>query len=129
MKDRAISLNAVKDILKMANMEEFDIVAYRNIMQLPSVKPQEPKYCDRNICLKNEYNGIGCDECEVTKSQEPKTGHWKVVSDGYGDNAYICECSECKDTVWVYKDADRKWNYCPNCGAKMVEPQESEDKK
>ena len=26
---------------------------------------QEPKYCDRNICLKNEYNGIGCDECEV----------------------------------------------------------------
>ena len=32
---------------------------------------QEPKYCDRNICLKNEYNGIGCDECEVTKSQEP----------------------------------------------------------
>ena len=51
--------------------------------------------------------------------QEPKTGHWKVVSDGYGDNAYICECSECKDTVWVYKDADRKWNFCPNCGAKM----------
>ena len=52
--------------------------------------------------------------------QEPKTGHWEVVSDGYGDNAYICECSECKDTVWVYKDADRKWNYCPNCGAKMT---------
>lgn len=52
--------------------------------------------------------------------QEPKEGHWKVVSDGYGDIAYICECSECKDTVWVYKDADRKWNFCPNCGAKMV---------
>lgn len=48
-------------------------------------------------------------------------GHWKVVSDGYGDNAYICECSECKDTVWIYKDADREWNYCPNCGAKMDE--------
>lgn len=30
---------------------------------------QEPKYCDRNICLKNEYNGMGCEECEVTKSQ------------------------------------------------------------
>lgn len=26
------------------------------------------KYCDRNICISNEYNGIGCDECEVTKS-------------------------------------------------------------
>ena len=32
---------------------------------------QEPKYCDHNICVKNEYNGIGCEECEVTKSQEP----------------------------------------------------------
>jgi ribosomal protein S27E len=61
-----------------------------------------------------------------TVQQEPKTGHWNVVSDVYGDSAYICECSECKDTVWVYKDADRKWNYCPNCGARMVKPQESE---
>lgn len=53
--------------------------------------------------------------------QNPRKGHWEVVSDGYSDNAYICECSECKDTVWVYKDADRKWNYCPNCGADMRE--------
>lgn len=32
---------------------------------------REEAYCDRNICLRNEYNGINCDECEVTKSQEP----------------------------------------------------------
>lgn len=55
------------------------------------------------------------------QDQEPRKGHWQVVSDGYSDNAYICECSECKDTVWVYKNADRKWNYCPNCGADMRE--------
>lgn len=55
---------------------------------------------------------------------QPKSGHWIKVSDGYGDNAYICECSECKDTVWVYKDADRKWNYCPNCGSRMSEGSE-----
>lgn len=35
-------------------------------------KEQEPKYCDRNICVSNEYNGIGCDECEITKSQESR---------------------------------------------------------
>lgn len=29
----------------------------------------EPMYCDRNICIENEYNGIQCDECKVTKSQ------------------------------------------------------------
>ena len=31
---------------------------------------QEPAYCDRNTCIRNEYNGIGCDKCEVTKSQD-----------------------------------------------------------
>lgn len=31
---------------------------------------QEPKYCDRNICISNEYNGIGCDECEVMAESE-----------------------------------------------------------
>lgn len=30
----------------------------------------EPRYCDRNICVANEYNGIECDECEVTKHNE-----------------------------------------------------------
>lgn len=31
---------------------------------------EEPLYCDRDICLHNEYNGIGCEDCEVTKSQQ-----------------------------------------------------------
>lgn len=51
-----------------------------------------------------------------------KHGRWKVVSDDYGNGeatAHICECSECKDTIWVYKKARRRWNYCPNCGARM----------
>ena len=56
-----------------------------------------------------------------------KHGHWKVVSDEYGGKAYICECSECEDTVWVYKDANRKWNYCPNCGTKMDEEEQENE--
>lgn len=43
------------------------------IKGMPSVNPQEPKYCDRNICIKNEYNGISCDECEVAKSQRQES--------------------------------------------------------
>lgn len=46
---------------------------WQSIKDLPPCNPQEPKYCDRNICIKNEYNGISCDECEVTKSQEPSS--------------------------------------------------------
>lgn len=54
---------AVMDLLSEAG--KFSLLAM--VADLPSVNPQEPKYCDRNICIKNEYNGIGCDECEVTK--------------------------------------------------------------
>jgi hypothetical protein len=50
--------------------------------------------------------------------REIKMGRWVIVDDEYGDNS-ICECSECKDRVWMYKSADQKWNYCPNCGLRM----------
>lgn len=61
------------------------------------------------------------DEIKALPSAQ-RTGRWIVVSDGYGNGeatACICECSECKDTIWVYKKSDRKWKYCPNCGADM----------
>ena len=82
------------------------------VADLASVNPQEPKYCDRNICIKNEYNGIGCDECEVTKSQEAKIGHWIRQTDDYHD---YYECEHCGIAVGL----DDIKNYCPNCGAKM----------
>ena len=46
--------------------------------------------------------------------QEPKTGHW--IFDEVLDRHYYC--SECKSMGVNY------WDYCPNCGAKMVEPPE-----
>lgn len=57
----------------------------------------------------------------------PKHGRWVTVSDGYGNGvatASICECSLCKDTIWVYKNDKRKWKFCPNCGADMREVEE-----
>lgn len=117
--------------------------AVDRIMDLPSVE-QEPKYCDRNICIQNEYNGIGCDECNVSNGdvkrnpdvvrlcsdigileyvrQEPPTGHW--IKSNIPNEKYVC--SECGGGCWYYDyQADvAKSRYCPNCGAKM----ESEDK-
>ena len=53
--------------------EEATIQALRNHIEVLEERltalEQEPKYCDRNICTSNEYNGIECEECEVTKSQ------------------------------------------------------------
>ena len=61
-------------------------------------------------------------ELPSVNPQEPKTGHWM----NRGKQGEVLpfymryECSICGET------ADKS-NYCPNCGAKMLELQESED--
>ena len=81
---------------------------------------QELKYCDRNICVSNEYNNIGCDECEVTKSQNPKTGHWIPIYQG--DEIINYRCSECELGDTSGSTNLYGWDYCRRCGARMVEP-------
>lgn len=51
---------------------------------------------------------------DFAPSAQPKMGRWIDVFGG-------CECSECGCLEGGYSD------YCPNCGAKMVDPQESEE--
>ena len=54
--------------------------------------------------------------------QEPKTGHWEYGY-AFADGNY-CKCSECKEIIkCIYP-----MHYCPNCGCRMVEPQERSDK-
>ena len=61
---------------------------------------------------------------------QPKIGRW-ILSGGYW------RCSECKEKALLKLDKATgncreytpiRSNFCPNCGAKMVDPQESEDK-
>ena len=64
--------------------------------------------------------------------QEPKTGHWEWVQYDYDSNIGNWHCSECKNiaVVGVKKNEEGGipiYKYCPNCGAKMVETQESEE--
>lgn len=47
-----------------------------------------------------------------------KTGHW--IEDESEMKVWCSECGE---------DNDNCSKYCPNCGTKMVEPQESEENK
>ena len=127
LNDRPVSLNAVKDILKMANMEEFDIVAYRNIMQLPPVTPQP---CENAISrekvmmeLDKYLAGVeyekGIDriiaELPSVTPQRPK-GHWIEERNDYGE-IQGWHCDKCyEDSGFTTKC---KWDFCPNCGADM----------
>ena len=58
---------------------------------------------------------------------QPKTGHW---IDRFP--AKECKCSVCDFLICIsngsYIDMVGQIKYCPNCGAKMIEPPESEDK-
>ena len=128
--DRAISLNAVKDLYCRICMESN--LCYRSkegcgdlrlFDKLPSVKPQEPSndmvsrgvfeqvVWERDVAIE-QLKDLGYE-----LGEKPKTGHWILTDD---DFVY---CSECEDSYYP-RPIDASWYYCPHCGAKMVEPQE-----
>lgn len=51
---------------------------------------------------------------------EPKTGHWLDVMVG---DMQAQACDQCK-TFYPLEYTGGGHKYCPNCGAKMIEPQE-----
>lgn len=52
-------------------------------------------------------------------SAEPKTGHW--IRGGYDEYYYVCD--QCDYVASEYYQIPT-YHFCPNCGAKMIEPQE-----
>ena len=86
----------LNDYLLDETREALETIDYK-IEDLPSVTPQ------------------------YTDAEQQKIGHWEKVNTAREYNSDTYECSECKYIIWTYKDADRKWNYCPKCGAKMEE--------
>lgn len=72
-------------------------------------------------------------EIKDIPSAQPKIGHWIFCEGIKGkDNVEKCSCcqSHWKEAVIYRKDTQEylrtRLLYCPNCGAKMIEPQESE---
>ena len=69
-------------------------------------------------CYCDEYSIVGTLNGMPPVTLPPKTGHW--ISD-----VFVDECSVCGEQTLFFEDQQK--NFCPNCGAKMVEPQESEE--
>lgn len=89
---------------------------------LPSVNPQEPIYYPPCEDCHNKMDEIR-KAYDKVQSAEPKTGHWEwLTEDKY-------RCSNCNHETRVDECMNEPmYSFCPFCGAKMVEPQESEDK-
>lgn len=74
----------------------------------------------KGILEDKDYKRL-CHALDLEKAdQEQKSGQWIAHSDG-GIWIKYYECSECG------KAHDTRTNFCPNCGVRMVEPQESEE--
>ena len=80
------------------------------------------------------YSGLidGIDTLE----QEPKTGHW-IIKDGKEQGYDIAGiktwyiqimCDKCGFIKTAIEGHTGQYNFCPNCGCRMVEPQERSDK-
>lgn len=95
---------------------------------------------DFGFMWKGNQLGIYCSKCgkwlkwadkdeqnlyEMNKPVElkAKTGHWIVHEKPHGIRSL--ECPYCN--IWYLNEHLIRNSYCPNCGAKMVEPQESEE--
>jgi len=106
-----------------------------NYMDILEKQMQEP--CGDAISRQAVMDAL-CDNCELfeqtcsSKCEEyhflatlspvtpqPKTGHWIKISP-----ANIFECSECGQNVMTSNICAYK--FCHGCGAKMIEPQNSE---
>ena len=63
---------------------------------------------------------------------QPKTGRWEWIQYDYNPNLGNWHCSKCRCVVVECVGKEEKggiplYKYCPNCGVRMVEPQESEE--
>ena len=96
-------------------------------------KEQEPKTIQEKQAESEKYQKAfddgyenGYAQARFDYEQEPKTGHW-IEKDGFDGDVYY-DCSECGESWTTIEGTpwDNEWDYCPSCGARMVEPQESE---
>lgn len=117
--DDVVSRQAVLEIVNNPLNIRLDEI----IKKLPPVRPQETvtEFADR------------CRECGAKYGkllkQEPNTGHWIGIDEEPHEDY---ECDKCGYVVSTYTaniEPHTEYKYCPNCGARMFEPQESEDKK
>lgn len=86
-----------------------------------------PMHNDGNDYCKLVHDHASFVRAKGCPIQTIKTGHW-IEKDGFDGDVYY-DCSECGES-WATIEGtpwDNEWDYCPSCGAKMVEPQETQE--
>ena len=106
------------EFLRVAN--PFDYLRKR-INSLPPVTVRQTQEVEKSNFDVNQYKADIDTAYECGKASVRQTGEWKREQFPYYKDAWFC--SECGRGQF-----HNNFNFCPNCGCRMVEPQESEDK-
>ena len=119
--------------------------------EVEELSPVNPQPCedaisreDALMCLTGEIKETDTIETIIARSgrrirklspvNPTKTGHW-ILTDVEGSKVWQCSCSKCNKNPLRFVCGSEEWwliasnlpIHCPNCGAKMVEPQESSE--
>lgn len=150
----AISRQAVMEHYSTGELAHCNHISRNNLLdfieQLPPVTPQPcGDLISRKAILEefenDQYHLEFCKEHHIERSismemvrirlhdlpsvnLQPKTGHW-IAQDIHNCHTDF-KCSECgyiHSFMHIYGEPTADYTYCPNCGAKMVETQESEN--
>lgn len=64
---------------------------------------------------------MAVEETPAADVEPVKRGEWNLIKrkNMWGDIVTVCECSSCRKSDINGKGIMWKYNYCPNCGAKM----------
>lgn len=86
-------------------------------MELVKIAEQNKKYFSEDF-IKGFNTGASR---QYQHDTAEKTGRWIEQDDEYNDIIY--QCSVCGEEFVTIEGtpADNLWNYCSNCGARMVE--------
>ena len=130
MNYNSIKTELSDDLIKGMTNEDINgainyLKSYRKLDEnLHNMSPKDSvAYFATDKCLK--YWDMAIEALE----QEPKMGHWVKTPKAVMGEGYMWYCDKCEHQV--YQDSSRPYpseKYCPNCGAKMFEPQESDHK-
>jgi len=96
--------SACNRILELEPCE--DAISRQSVMSITRDFIGDPKYTEKRLV--DNLNKLS-----PTKSQETKTGHWITTRTLMHDGEYYCDKCNCDSPH------NEKWDYCPNCGAKM----------
>ena len=91
-------------------------------MKLVQVAEANKKYYTKEFI--NGFNIGAKTQYEADKKEAERTGRWINGNEGNWNAVIVPECSICGETFYemnVNINGEYTYNYCPNCGARMVE--------